>query len=100
MKRAGRLLVFLACILFSVTAFYNVMSDNEEVKRMAWDVACKNEGSNCDALKDRDKDDRIRKAMRVPWAQTFTLDTPKNRRVDVRCVRSLVMVGDYACKLE
>jgi hypothetical protein len=96
MKRAGRLLVFLACVLFSVTAFYNVMSDNEEVKRMAWDAACKKDGSNCEALKDK----HPRAMERVPWAQTFTLNTPKGAEFKVRCTRSLVMVGDYACKVE
>ncbi len=96
MKRAGRFLVFLACILFTVSAAYNVFSDNEEVKGMAWNLACKNEGSNCDALNPQ----KPQEMVRTPFAQTFTLNTPKKREVHVRCTRSLVMVGDYACKLE
>jgi hypothetical protein len=90
MKRAGRSLVFLACVLFTVSAAYNVMSDNAEVAGMASGVACKDEGASCHP--------QNTKMERTPFAQTFEFVTAK-RKVEVRCQRQLVLLGDYACVL-
>ncbi|HVY44759.1 MAG TPA: hypothetical protein VHB21_02725 [Minicystis sp.] len=90
MRRALRVIVFLACVGFSVAGAYNVMSDNADVEHMAQAVACGDQGAGC----------RAQKTMmeRTPFAQTFDFATPK-RSVGVRCTRSLILVGDYACAL-
>jgi len=93
MKRAARTLIFLACILFTVSAAYNVMADNAEVLGMASSVACKDEGPKCTAQTAQNT-----RMERTPFAQTFEFVTPK-RKVDVRCARAFVLVGDYACAL-
>jgi hypothetical protein len=90
MKRTGQTLLFLVCILFTVTAAYNVMADNVAVEGMAEGVACRDEKANCRAQKTR--------MERTPFAQTFEFVTAR-RKVEVRCVRSLVLIGDYACEL-
>lgn len=90
MKRAGQTLLFLLCVLFSVTAAYNVMSDNAEVEGMASTTACGTEGQSCRPQKTR--------MERTPFAQSFEFVTAK-RKVEVRCERALVLVGEYACAL-
>jgi hypothetical protein len=91
MKRAGQTLVFLLCIGFSAAAFYNVTSDNADVERLAATVACGDEGPTCHAQKTS--------LERTPIAQTFELVTAK-RKVGVRCARSLIFIGEYACALQ
>jgi hypothetical protein len=90
MKRAGQNLLFLLCVVFTITAAYNVMSDNAEVEGMASTVACGNEGQSCRPQKTR--------MERTPFAQTFEFVTTK-RKVEVRCVRAFVLLGEYACTL-
>jgi hypothetical protein len=89
-KRAGQLLLFALCLLFTVSAFYNVFSDNAAIERMAGAVACGDQGPTCNA--------RITRLTRTPFGQTFELATPK-RTVGVKCVRQLVLVGEYSCTL-
>ena len=84
------------CVFFAVTAYINVKVDTEEVRAMAWDAACKKDGSKCDALRDKE----TRRMERVPWVTTFTIDTPGKHEYEVNCKRSFVMVGDYSCKVE
>jgi hypothetical protein len=90
MRRWSQTAIFLACVFFSVTAAYNVMSDNIEVERMATEVACGDQGATCRAQK--------ASMSRTPFAQVFEYVTPK-RTVGVRCTRAFVMVGEYACVL-
>ena len=90
MKRATQSFLFLVCVLVSVAAAYNVMSDNVEVERMAKGVACGDQGPDCNA--------QMTRMERTPIGQTFAYATPK-RSVDVRCTRALYLVGDYACEL-
>jgi hypothetical protein len=90
MKRAAQLAGFLAFVGIGVAAIYNVVSDNHDVETMAKAVACGSEGAAC-----RPQTTRIE---RSPIAQSFSIVTAK-RSVDVRCVRSLILVGDYACAL-
>ncbi|MFO0761065.1 MAG: hypothetical protein U0359_31595 [Byssovorax sp.] len=91
MKRWGQTLIFVLCVLFSVAAAYNVMSDNAEVEKLAVAAACSDNPATqkgCDAQKTR--------IERTPLAQTFEIHTSR-RTVEVRCTRALVFVGDYAC---
>jgi hypothetical protein len=90
MKRAAQNFLFLACVLFSIAAAYNVMSDNAGVVGMALASACHDGGPNCHA--------EMTRMERTPFSQTFEFVTPK-RKVEVRCARALVMVGEYTCAL-
>jgi hypothetical protein len=90
-KRAGQTLVFVLCVGFSAAAFYNVTSDNADVERLAIGVACGDAGPACPAQKTS--------LERTPIAQTFEIATAK-RKVGVRCARSLIFVGEYACVLQ
>jgi hypothetical protein len=90
MKRAGQLLVFVLCVVFSVASAFNVFSDNSEVEKMAAAVACGEQGPSCRA--------QLTRLERTPFGQTFGMSTPK-RTVDVVCRRAALMVGDYSCKL-
>lgn len=88
MKRAVQTIIFLLCVVFSVAAVVNVLADNAEVEALAVAAACADQGTTCHPQKTR--------MERTPLAQSFELVTPK-RTVEVRCVRALVLVGDYAC---
>ena len=88
MRRALRILLFVACVFFSVAGAYNVMSDNADVEKLAAEKACGDQGPTC----------RAQKTMveRNPIAQTFEYNTPK-RNVGVRCTRAFWFVGEYSC---
>jgi len=88
MKRAGQTLFFLACVLFTIAAAYNVMADNAEVIALASESACRGQARTCRA--------QMTRMERTPFGQTFELATPKSK-VEVRCVRALLFVGEYTC---
>jgi hypothetical protein len=88
MKRAGQTLFFLVCVLFTVLAVYNVQSDNAGVLVLASESACHGEPATCRA--------QMTRMERTPFGQTFELATSKHK-VEVRCVRALVLIGDYSC---
>ena len=90
MKRAAQVIVFVLCVVFSVAGFYNVVSDNTEVVKMATAVACGTEGPACKG--------QMTRMERNPIAQSFEIVTPK-KKVDVRCSRAYVLAGEYACAL-
>ncbi len=95
MRRTFQSGVFLLCVIFSVAGAYNVMSDNAEVERLAQEVACGAGGAKAPAAACKAQKTRME---RTPFAQTFDFATAK-RQVTVRCARSAVLVGDYACEL-
>ena len=78
----------LALILACVAGFYNVLSDNFEVTRMAQQAACE------DAVACRAQ---MTAYLRTPIAQSFDFATPKRPSVHVRCVREWIFVGAYSC---
>jgi hypothetical protein len=89
MKRALQSAIFVICVLASAAGMYNVMSDNAEVEKLAQQVACGNDSPmTCRAQKTF--------MERSPFAQTFEFATAK-AKIAVRCTRSAVLVGDYAC---
>jgi hypothetical protein len=90
MKRAAQVVIFLLCVVFSVAGAYNVLSDNLEVKRMAEATACGTEGAKCNP--------QMTRMERNPIAQSFEFVTAK-KKVDVRCTRSLYLLGEYGCVL-
>ncbi len=95
MRRTLQSLLGLFLIAASVLGAYNVLADTPEVERLATEAACAGA-----ARKPADGPCNAQKTMmeRTPLSQTFTFATPK-RSVTVRCARSAVLVGDYACEL-
>ncbi|AKT41044.1 hypothetical protein [Chondromyces crocatus] len=91
MKRAGQALIFVLCVVFSVSAAYNVLADNTEVEKAARAVACAEEGPTCSTT--------LTRLARTPLGQSMTFTSRKGKTVDVCCVRSLVLVGEYACSI-
>jgi hypothetical protein len=89
-KRALQLSLFLLCVVFSLSSVYNVFSDNTEVEQRARAVACGEQGASCSASA------KVTRLARTPFGQTFEFATPK-RTAGVRCVRALVLVGEYSC---
>lgn len=87
MRRWGSVIVFLLCVVFSGAALYNVMSDNSETEKLAAEVACDN-APMCAKQKTF--------MERTPFSQSFTFALKKGS-VDVKCTRSLVIFGEYAC---
>jgi hypothetical protein len=90
-KRAAQISVFVLCVVFSVSAVYNVFSNNVEVEAKGRVVACGDQGPSCSA--------QMTRMQRTPFGQTFEFVTPK-RTVGVSCVRSAVLFGEYSCALQ
>lgn len=90
MKRPAQLAGFVLFVLVGVAFAYNVLSDNYAVEQAAKAVACGDQGDRCNA--------RVTRMERNPFAQTFEIATSK-RDVGVKCMRSLVLVGEYGCTL-
>jgi hypothetical protein len=88
MRRAVQTILFLLCVVFTVSAAVNVLGDNAEVEVMAKAAACAGEGATCHPQATR--------MERTPIAQSFDFVTAK-RKVEVRCARSLLLVGEYSC---
>ena len=85
-------------IVASVLGVYNVASDNAEVEALAKEAACgggvgKPSQLGCTAQKTM--------MERTPFGQTFEFATnnKKQASVTVKCRRSAVLVGEYACEL-
>lgn len=93
---------FLVCVTFSVAAFYNVMSDNAEVMKLAEETACgavappTSSATGAKPAAPPPCSAQMTSMQRNPIAQVFTMATSK-RAVIVRCTRAFVMFGDYAC---
>ena len=69
---------------------YNVYSDNSDVVARAESVACGKQ--NCSVQMTRQE--------RNPFAQTFAFQTSVRDQstVEVRCVRSMFLLGEYDCQ--
>lgn len=75
----------LAMILAFLASLHNVFGDNAELIPVAKYAACPN--GLCG----------MRQLERTPFAQTFHFVTPKDEPLVVRCTRSAIFVGEYAC---
>lgn len=89
MKRLWQSSVFLLCVFVSVAGAYNVMSDNDEVEKLAKETACGGKGAPCAAAKTS--------MSRSAIAQTFEFAMAKGKVTTVRCTRAFFFVGEYAC---
>ncbi len=88
-KNVVRGIVFLLCVLVTIASVMNVVLDNAEVIAKAQEVACEGK-PKCDMAK--------AEMMRLPVWQTISFTNGK-RTVNVRCTRSAIAFGDYACKV-
>jgi hypothetical protein len=90
MKSAIRRIFTVVCIVLGTLAIYNVMSDNDDVLRMAEKVACGDSGAACRP--------QMTRMERSPFSQSFEIVTTK-RTYEVRCTRAFVFAGAYSCVL-
>ncbi len=105
MKKAGQWLVLLLCVGFSVAAVINVFSDNTQVEQMAKAAGC--EGVNQKPIpktappgtKPSDCGMTITHMSRTPFGQSFEMQGSGVTR-HIRCTRSLILFGEYACTPE
>lgn len=93
-------MVFGLCVAFSISAVYNVFSDNADVERMAAAAACAGDSGDGAAGKQRASGGcrpQMTRMQRTPFGQTFEF-TAAQRTVEVRCERAFVLAGEYTCK--
>jgi hypothetical protein len=85
-RRAISILIIAATLL----GLYNVYGDNSEVVKLAEQAAC---GEHKCAV-------TMTRQDRNPFTQSFTFQTDieKQTTVDVRCARSLYLLGGYSCE--
>ena len=89
-KRVIRPIISALIIGATALGLYNVYSDNGDVIALAESVACGKE--KCSVQMTRQE--------RNPFAQTFAFQTSLGQQssVEVRCVRSLFLLGEYDCQ--
>jgi hypothetical protein len=93
MKRFASAAFLIACIGVSIACAINVFADDTALTAQAGELACK--GLACA------KPATLTRVDRTPIAQTFTFAAGKTgSSVTVRCARSAILVGDYACVKE
>lgn len=86
LKHYVRFVVVMALLAVSAAGLYNVFGDAGELVATAKQAACPGGLCGMTALE------------RTPFAQTFTFATPKGEKLEVKCTRAAVFVGDYACE--
>lgn len=90
MKRFASVAFLVLCIGISIACAVNVFADNAGLATEAGELACK--GLACA------KPPAMTSVDRTPIAQTFTFAAGKaGTSVTVRCARSAILVGAYAC---
>ena len=83
--------ISIVLLLATVLAIYNVYGDNTTVLQRAEGLACG--AAPCV---------KLLRAQRTPFDQSFTFQTslaPARTR-DVRCARTLLLVGGYDCRAQ
>lgn len=88
LRQYARLAFVVAALFAFLTSLHNVYGDNAELIPVAKYEACP--GSLCG----------MRQLERTPFAQVFHFATPKDETIIVRCTRSAIFVGEYACARE
>jgi len=88
-RRAASAIFLVVCIFVSVCGFYNVLSDNADVRKAAADVACKEKKCGVGGA-------AMAREERNPFFQSFVYSTAGGA-VNVRCMRAAIFVGDYSC---
>lgn len=105
MKRAVQLLVFGLCVVFTVGAIVNVFADNTEVEKLAKEVACEGAPAKpgtkpaASAPGDLQCTMSMTRMSRTPFGQSFEF-TGRGLTRRIKCTRSAVLFGEYACSVE
>jgi hypothetical protein len=85
--------VVVPIVLLGLTAlgFLNTYGDASDVQKLAAQTACG--GDMCPS--------QMVELSRSPFSQDYVFLVEKTRtRVQVKCVRAFIFLGDYACKKE
>ena len=86
-KRVIRPLFSVLIVVATALGLYNVYADNSDVVTRAKIVACGD--PDCKATRTQEGRD--------PFGQSFTFQTKKGE-VNIRCARSLYLLGEYSCE--
>ncbi|HET6147042.1 MAG TPA: hypothetical protein VFH68_05880 [Polyangia bacterium] len=76
-----------------VLGAWNVFADSGPVVALARAAACSGQGAGCVARQDG-------AYAKTPFFHDISLRTSHRRKVDVRCRRAYVFLGDYACAIK
>jgi hypothetical protein len=72
---------------------WNVFSDSTSVEALARVTACSGQGAGCAARVDG-------AYVKTPFFHDLSLRTSPERKVDVRCMRAYVLLGDHSCTVK
>jgi hypothetical protein len=91
----GRLswLLFLVLLSAAILGAWNVFGDSKPAEAAARAAACAGQGTGCVARQDG-------MYAKTPFFHDISLRTSKERKVDARCMRAYVFLGDYACTIK
>lgn len=93
MRRPLSWLLFLLAVGAAALGARNVFSDSKPVETLAHATACSEQGARCVARLDG-------AYAKTPFFHDLSLRTSPGRKVDVRCMRAYVFLGDYACTIK
>ncbi len=86
-------LLALAAVSATALGAWNVYGDSKPVEALARATACAGQGAACVAHQDG-------MYAKTPFFHDLSLRTSHTRKVDVRCSRAYVFLGDYACAIK
>jgi hypothetical protein len=89
--RAFWSLFWVVLALASVVGVYNVLRDDFDVYSLAQAAACEGQGATCTVQRYY--------TDRGPFGETYELVDDKREIVRIRCTRSQLLLGDYACEV-
>ena len=77
-------ILVVTCVVVSIAGLVNVFSDNADIAAQAKEIGCPRPTCN------------LTRMERTPFAQTFEFRSTAGT-IGVKCVRSAIFFGDYAC---
>jgi len=86
-------LLVVTAVTAAALGAWNVFGDSKPVEALARAAACSGQGAGCVARQDG-------AYAKTPFFHEISLRTSHARKVDVRCMRAYVFVGDYACSVK
>jgi hypothetical protein len=91
----GRLswLLLLVALTAAALGAWNVYADSKPVEARARAAACSGQGAGCVARQDG-------MYAKTPFCHDISLRTSPKRKVEVRCTRAYVFLGDYVCTIK
>ena len=86
-------LLVVAAVSAMLAGARNVFGDSTPVETLARATACAGQGAGCVARQDG-------AYAKTPFFHDISLRTSHKRKVDVRCSRAYVFLGDYGCAIK